>query len=296
MNGSFSSEFRTKKEIESEAWRQNSNLVIPEDETGESSWSCSKWRRLPTTTHSKMKICLRSLPRRSGSHEHTPIGESRSPRDSHMAHLEGRRKQPESIDKWMPQFSYLPNQNGGRRDTKSAPCIFFLPPSFKDMEDGRQGRTKCYKHAESRERSPRSRKNKKRGGQHHEVHLLWPCQVWDFQGKVCRKHAYWRESRNEGEGERQLFSGRPEWSRWTWTSRPSVGKRRKMVERPSGATLGRILVTSQGVYILLGQKLEDSQSVWTGEEENYSNALRKLSGQQTSEYIIWGECGSRKIS
>ena len=37
MNGSFSSEFRTEKEIESEAWRQNSNLVIPEDETGESS-------------------------------------------------------------------------------------------------------------------------------------------------------------------------------------------------------------------------------------------------------------------
>lgn len=68
------------------------------------------------------------------------------------------------------------------------------------------------------------------------------------------------------------------------------------VNMPSRARLGRVLVLSQGVCVLFGQDLEGSQSFWVGKEHNYGSALRRLSGQQGAEHIIWGEFGSRKIS
>lgn len=127
---------------------------------------------------------------------------------------------------------------------------------------------------------------KSQGGQHHDVLLLWGCNGWIFKGKACRQLSFptegeceWR--REESQVSRGKVSGLEGLENQSFT-----GDWRQTVKRPSGARLWRILITSQRVSLLFGQELESSQSFWVREEHNYSNALRRLSGQQGSEYII----------
>ena len=178
------------------------------------------------------------------------------------------------------------------RDTKIIPCLLFLPSSFKERLDGRWVLP---------QKEELNAINIHRSGKSWEDSIVMRSFALNllgvnFSGERVQE-AFLPERDHEWRGgEKQLSSGTTEWSRWTWTSRTSVGNRGRPWKGHLNLGWGKSWLQAKDLYIFFGRKLEDRQSFWVGEEHNYSNALRKLSPPQSLEYIIWGEFGSRKIS
>lgn len=100
-----------------------------------------------------------------------------------------------------------------------------------------------------------------------------------------------KERREKGSCAQEEASGLG-WFENQELQRRKRGRQWKAAQHQVGEDLG---YKPRSLYIIWSGIGRQSK-FWVGEEHNHGNALRRLSGQQSSEYIIWRESGSRKIS